>query len=260
MKYLITGAHGFVGNKLLNNLDETIACPSLKDKTYEQIKDIITNIDFDVLIHTAAISDISECEKNTEASYKANVTLPIYLAKICKDKKCIFFSSDQVYSGCDKVGPYKEEDACPLNTYSKQKYEMENEVLKINPNIVLLRAAWMYDYQSNKGNFYLNVLNNNELAFSNTQYRCLAYLKEVVDSIPYLVKAKGGVYNYGSTTNETMYDLTNKFLNEINLNKHVNVAPDRHNLWMDTTKLNSTGFRFSNNLEGLLKCYKDDKE
>lgn len=38
MKILITGAHGFVGNRLMQDLDDTVAAPSMRAR-YERRTD-----------------------------------------------------------------------------------------------------------------------------------------------------------------------------------------------------------------------------
>ena len=87
MKILITGAHGFVGNRLMQDLDDTVAAPSMRGMSEEQIRNMIEKSRADVIIHTAAISDVGTCEKDPGASYEANVRLPLFLAKAAKNKK-----------------------------------------------------------------------------------------------------------------------------------------------------------------------------
>ena len=122
---LITGATGFVGNKLIQSLKDAVAAPSLRNATLDDIKRIVEESRADVIIHTAAISDIGVCEENPEASHLANVEIPTYLAKASKGRKLICFSSDQVYSGCKETGPYSEETVRPGNIYAAHKIEME---------------------------------------------------------------------------------------------------------------------------------------
>ena len=141
---LITGANGFVGNKLLRTMDGAIAAPSLRGASKEEIKKIIEESNADVIIHTAAIADTGVCERNPEDSYQANVLLPLYLAESCGDRKLICFSSDQVYNGCVEEGPYLEDMARPASVYARHKLEMEQRVLDIQPSAVMLRAEWMY--------------------------------------------------------------------------------------------------------------------
>ena len=65
---LITGANGFVGHKIMEMCEDTVASPSLRNITQEGINRIIGESDADVIIHTAAISDIGACQANPDAS------------------------------------------------------------------------------------------------------------------------------------------------------------------------------------------------
>ena len=89
---LVTGATGFVGSKIMELCDGTIAAPSLRNVTENEVRRIVDESDADTIIHTAAISDISECEADPEASYKANVQLPVFLARAAQGRKLICFS------------------------------------------------------------------------------------------------------------------------------------------------------------------------
>ena len=89
MKILVTGAHGFVGTRLMKELEGAIAAPSIQGMNQEQIKRIVEESEADVIIHTAAISDVGTCEKTPEASYHANVLLPVYLANASDGRNLI---------------------------------------------------------------------------------------------------------------------------------------------------------------------------
>ena len=257
---LITGATGFVGNKLLKSLEGSIAAPSLRNITKEQIKQIIEESNADVIIHTAAIADTGVCENNPEASYHANVLIPLYLAESCQNRKLICFSSDQVYNGAVENGPYLENMANPVNIYGKHKLEMEQRVLDVLPSAVMLRAEWMYHMYSNKGNYLLNLLNAKEsVSFSSSMYRGLTYLEEVAENMEKVFALPGGVYNFGSETTDSMYEITKQFLSIIKKDINVLDCPPRHNLWMNCEKAKKYGIHFSNTLDGLVRCANDYK-
>lgn len=254
---LITGANGFVGSKLMKTLKDTVPSPSLRNVTGEDVERIIESLNPDVIIHTAAIADMGICESNPEASYFANVKVPIYLAKAAKGRKLICFSSDQVYSGCDDDGPYSEDNVKPANVYAKHKLEMEQQVLDIDPSAVMLRAEWMYDGNSTKGNYFTILNEEKSVYFSSNEYRGITYLKEVADNMEKVIKLPGGAYNYGSETNQSMYEITKEYIRILNKDIKLNDMPANHNLWMNCSKAEKYGIEFSSALDGVIKCAKD---
>lgn len=255
---LVTGASGFVGQKIMQLCSDTVACPSLKGMTEEQVRRIVLESGADTIIHTAAISDIGTCQKNPEASYMANVQIPVYLARAAQNAKLICFSSDQVYSGMDEEGPYTEDAVKPANTYAEHKIEMEQRVLDIDPDAVMLRAEWMYDYYLKKSNYFMNMLRAEApVAFSSRQFRGITYVKEVAQNMEAVMRLPGGAYNFGSETTQSMYDITIEFLAALGKSLRVEDAPPRHNLWMNCEKARKLGVDFLSVEEGLKACAKD---
>ena len=82
MRILVTGPRGFVGARIMDELArDAIPAPSLRSADEEGIKRIVDAAQPDLIIHTAAMSDIPTCEKDPEGSYYANVELPVWLAR-----------------------------------------------------------------------------------------------------------------------------------------------------------------------------------
>ena len=255
---LVTGAGGFVGQKILQTCPDAVACPSLRGASEDEVKRIVAESGADTIIHTAAISDIGVCEKDPEASRWANVQIPVFLAKAAKEIKLICFSSDQVYSGLAEEGPYSEETVKPANVYARHKLEMEQRVLDLAPDAVMLRAEWMYDYYLKKGNYLMNVLGAKDvLQFSSRQYRGITYVKEVVQNMERVLRLPGGAYNFGSETQKSMYEITEEFLALIGKKIRLEDAPPRHNLWMNCQKARALGVEFQSVEQGLRTCAED---
>ena len=256
MRALVTGPKGFVGARIMHEFPDAIPSPSLRGANEETIKRLIDATKPDLIIHTAAISDIPTCEKNAEASYHANVLIPTWLA--ASGVKCVIFSTDQVYSGCDEEGPYTEETVKPANVYAAHKLEMEQRTLEINPDTVLLRATWMYDMPMygvpNRGNFIMNMLLNSEIAFSHTQQRAVTYVREVAAQIRNAALLPGGAYNYGSENILTMMETALWLKDRLGLKIDIRDAGPRHNLWMDCSKARANGVIFNNTVDGLEQC------
>ena len=208
MRILVTGPNGFVGARVMDALKDAVPAPSLRDADEDAVKRLIDEAQPDLIVHTAAVSDIGACAKDPEGSYRANVLLPVWLART--GVKAAMFSSDQVYGGCSGEGPYTEAESAPSNLYARQKLEMEQRTLDINPDNVLLRATWMYDMPrygvANRGNFLVNMLKSTELAFSAADHRGVTYVREVAAWIGQAALLPGGIYNYGSENDLSMLD------------------------------------------------------
>lgn len=280
-KIMITGTRGFVGARALQHFPAAIPVPGeLSRNAGEPLARFVKEYHPDVIVNTAAISDIGICEQNPEESYMANVILPVVLAKAADETgaKLISFSSDQVYTGCPDEGPYSEEIVLPTpaNVYARHKLEAEQRVLEICPDAVMLRATWMYDMpiymprmnkgrksgQANRGNFLMNilraVLHGEEICFSPWEYRGITYVRQVVELLEEVSHLPGGVYNYGSENEFSMYDTAQKLLDLMGLKGNLHKSERRrHNLWMNCAKIQAQGVRFDTTADGFRRCAED---
>ncbi len=279
---IITGSHGFVGSRAMQHYPNAIPVPSellrnIESSTnQEQLTNLIKIHNPDMILNTAAISDIGICKKNPEASYHANVVLPVVLAKAAKeiDAKLISFSSDQVYTGCIEDGPYSEKDTLPTpsNLYSRHKLEAEERVLDITPDTVMLRATWMYDMpiyggeqgsgHANRGNFLVNILGSvlrgKQMSFSSREYRGITYVRQVVSQLDQVFDLPGGVYNYGSENPLNMLETAKALLDALGLESNLqDIEKRKHNLWMNCSKLREHGIFFDTTADGFKRCVED---
>ena len=264
MRILLTGARGFLGSRIRQAMD-VIPAPSLQKLGQEEIARLVGEAAPDVIVHTAAISDIGACQADPEGSYRANVELPVWLAQAAKNAKLVMLSTDQVYSAHPGPGPYREADTAPGNLYAEHKLEMERRVLEISPDAVLLRATWMYDLPlygaANRGNYLMNLLRaaatGAPLMVPMEQYRGLTYVREAAKNMEKAMRLPGGVYNFGSETELTMGQITRQLRERLGLNLQILPGQPRHNLWMDCQKAAKGGCVFSSTAEGLENCLSD---
>ncbi len=270
-RILIAGAHGFVGARAMLRYPGAIPIPGgLLRSPGEALRQFIGENPPDILLNAAAISDIGACEADPEGSYRANVLLPVELAKAAEEvgAKLICFSSDQVYTGCDGTAPYSEELTLPepANCYARHKLEAERRVLKIHPDGILLRATWMYDMPlygyANRGNFLVNtldaLLHGRPIRVPGQQHRGVTYVRQVVELLDGAFTLPGGVYNYGSENPLTMEQTARALLDALGTSEQVvDTGERRHDLWMDCGKLKKSGICFDTTEEGFARCVKD---
>ena len=148
MRILITGSNGLLGQKITamcmakkleflatsSGLNRFSGCPKERyqtlDITDEQnIQEVINQYKPTHLIHTAAMTNVDQCELQPEACDLVNRQSVQMLVKFCLLNQIHFqlLSTDFVFDGQD--GPYREEDQTkPLSVYARSKVEAENIV------------------------------------------------------------------------------------------------------------------------------------
>lgn len=160
MKLIVTGGSGFVAGSILRQISHDIETYALsrQDKPnplsehIQWIKittddkdtwaNIILEIQPNVIIHTSAMADIDECEKQPDLAWEVNVGLTCALLKSAERLSCrfIYCSTDTVFDG--EKGMYTENDVpLPLNYYAKTKVQAENEVLRARTTSVIARLS-----------------------------------------------------------------------------------------------------------------------
>lgn len=109
------------------------------------IESLVEKLQPQVIIHTAAWSNLEKCEEDPEKAFRINTTATEVFAEISvkTGSRFIFISSDMVFDG--KKGNYQETDKTnPLNIYGKTKLTAEKFVRAICSNYVIARSALIY--------------------------------------------------------------------------------------------------------------------
>jgi dTDP-4-dehydrorhamnose reductase len=92
-----------------------------------------------LIIHCAAITIVSEAQKNPELARRVNVEATKFLAELAADIPFVVLSTDLVFDG--RKGDYTETDAVnPLHVYGETKVAAEEIVLK-NPRHLVVRTS-----------------------------------------------------------------------------------------------------------------------
>ncbi len=145
-KILITGSNGLLGQNIVHQLAQRndvdfLATSKGENRISSLAKDKYQSLDItdknavenifnqyqpDVVINTAAMTNVDACEDHKEQCWDMNVNAVQYLVEASKKHQVhlIHLSTDFVFDG--KNGPYKEDDTPnPLSYYGKSKYKAE---------------------------------------------------------------------------------------------------------------------------------------
>lgn len=273
-KILVSGAGGFVGSRIMAQLADRYdlaAFPKgmLTTADRENVTAYICRMQPDCILHTAAISDTGYSESHPEEAYRANVLLPLWMAQAARTTgaKLVCFSSDQVYTGLEGIGPFDEnQPLSPANVYGRCKLEAEQRVLEELPQAVMLRAEWMHDLPGYglpiRGNFLLNLLSaalhGQTLRFSDAEYRGVTYVREAVERLVPAMQLPGGVYNFGSENDCSMAQTALRACKLLGIHPTIETGHWQRSLLMDTRKFRTAaGIGFSDTQSGLRHCLKD---
>jgi len=114
MNIAITGANGLVGSRVGELLKDDFTFIPLDHKDVDitdqkQVHKKLNEIDFDLLLHMAAYTNVDRAEEEKDIARKLNVDATNYLFEETqtKNKKMIYISTDFVFDG--KNPPFDEE-------------------------------------------------------------------------------------------------------------------------------------------------------
>ncbi|MDG2369518.1 MAG: SDR family oxidoreductase [Flavobacteriales bacterium] len=149
-RILITGSNGLLGQKLIHLIldyskhsllatskgsnrvqsREDFSFTSMDITDQANVIDVVTNFRPDVIINTAAMTNVDACESNKEACVSMNINGVENLVNAClaHNMHLIHLSTDFVFDG--DAGPYKEDDnPNPLSFYGQSKYDAEQIII-----------------------------------------------------------------------------------------------------------------------------------
>ena len=205
MKVLITGCTGMLGSDLVKacsskhevvgTCSEDFDITSLKDT-----QNYIKHVKPDVIIHSAAFTDVDGCESNTDKAFGVNAlgTRNIALAANEVNASVAYISTDYVYDGT-KDSPYFEYDAVnPLSIYGKSKLEGENFIKSLTGRFYIIRTSWLFG--NNGKNFVKTMLElsktKDTLNIVNDQIGSPTYTPDLAEAINELIMSEFyGIYH-----------------------------------------------------------------
>jgi dTDP-4-dehydrorhamnose reductase len=235
MKILIVGASGLVGGNIFNYLSSETNWDVLG--TYNNFKadpfiffdasergswsDTVVNTNWDVIVHTGALTHVDGCEENPELSYLLTVKSAENMCSFADriGALLIYISTDYIFDG--ECGPYTENEIPnPVNIYGQHKLKAEKLVIAMLSNYLILRITNVYGNELRNKNFLARTIaqikSNIELSITAPidQYATPINALDVAKAIFLLISdRKTGIYHLASS------DFFNRvqFLQRINL-------------------------------------------
>ena len=269
MRILVTGANGLLGQKLVELLqkDETVypiatargksvltltrgEFHSLDITDSKQVDEVLRATSPDVVINTAAMTNVDQCETEQEACWKANVTAVENLISSCQacSARLIHLSTDFIFDGTE--GPLDETaSADPVNYYGESKLAAEEALLNSTVDWCILRTVLVYGItpDMSRSNIVLWVKKNLEegktIRVVNDQWRTPTLAEDLAQGcyLAALKKAKG-IYNISGKDFLSPYDIAIQAADFFKLDKTLITATDSTQFKQTARRPLKTGF------------------
>lgn len=254
MKILITGSNGLLGQKLVYKLrsrkdvtciatargenrlvkQEGYTYESLDITNLKNVEEVFAKFLPDVIINTAAMTNVDACESDKENAVLLNTTSVKYqvqtLENLMKNASgyhphFIHLSTDFIFDGTH--GPLDEnEKPNPLSFYAETKLDAEKIVINSKLNWAIARTVLVYGIVDNmsRSNIVLWVKSNLEqgktISVVDDQFRTPTLAEDLADGCILIAQKKAqGIYNISGKNFYSILELAHTVADYYKLDK-----------------------------------------
>ena len=268
MKLLITGSNGLLGQKIVNQcLNKNIefvatslgenrnsSCPqisyvALDIRNKSQVESCIQENKPTHVIHTAAMTNVDQCELDPIGCEELNVISTRYLWDACKKNNVHFqlLSTDFIFDG--NKGNYSEiDEPNPLSVYAQSKVDAENLLLKDEyENWSIVRTIIVYGQGENlsRNNIVCwakEALEKNQVMnIIDDQFRAPTWADDLAWACIRILQKKG-IYHIAGPETMSIHEIVSRVAQFYNLNQDSINKTDSSTLNQPAKRPPKTGF------------------
>ena len=238
MKYLVTGSSGLIGNQIIldleqsgqtvyscyNNIKPLCGIPTkLNLLNLENISTTFKTIQPDVIIHSAALTDVEKCEMEPELANSINTKATKVIANEANSLNSflIYLSTDYVFDG--KKGLYNEIDSTnPLNHYGKTKIGGEKAIKNCTSKWSIIRTSTPFGTNSFKKTFPVwlieNLQKNKKVNILEDQFTSPTYVPNLSQMILEIIAHNlEGLFHVSGSTRISRFEFAKIIAEKLNL-------------------------------------------
>jgi dTDP-4-dehydrorhamnose reductase len=269
-KILITGANGLLGQKLVEllafqNTVQILATGkgearfvTTKKVDYrpmditnpDEIYKVCADFQPDTIIHTAAMTQVDDCESAREECWQMNVKAIEYLIAVCQkqDIFLVHLSTDFIFDG--ENGPYTEEaEANPLSYYGLSKWEAEKIIINSQIRWAIARTVLVYGItpKMSRSNIILwvkkSLENGKSIQVVDDQWRTPTLAEDLAWGCWLIAEKKAeGIFNISGSDFLTPYEMAIQTAEFFNLDKSLIIKTDATKFSQPARRPPRTGF------------------
>ena len=272
MKILLTGSNGLLGQKSVeliapmsgfelvatsrgkNRLPEsdlTYQYQSLDITDKEQVMEVISAHSPDAIIHTAAMTNVDQCESEQANCQKLNVEAVSHIIEAASANQAflLHLSTDFIFDG--SYGPLDEAAAPnPISIYGQSKLDAEQLLINSDIEWAIARTVLVYGiaHDMSRSNIILWVKNSLEnkqpIKVVNDQWRTPTLAEDLAMGCFLIVKNKAqGIFNIAGKDFLTPYEMAVKTAEFFNLDTSTMTMADSSNFSQPAKRPPKTGLK-----------------
>lgn len=234
-RVLITGANGLLGQALVAHFstfpDYDLLATGRDEKPKfthqtggyipldvtqpDDVRQVFMDFSPDVVLHTAAMTHVDQCETDKELCWQANVSAVETIVRNCRatGARLVHLSTDFIFDG--ENGPYDERARSnPLSYYGRSKLAAENALRALHKDQwAAIRTVLVYGTAEglNRSNIVLWLIEmlktGKPVRMVNDQWRNPTYVYDLANGIEKIVRyRKSGIWNLAGREWITVYD------------------------------------------------------
>lgn len=194
---------------------------SLKINTHstEDINRMLVYLQPDIVINTAGITSVEQCEKLPYIARLANTELAINFARSCREQsiKFVQISTDHLFSGT-KAYVTEEELSCPRNVYGLTKGNAETAIQEVCSDSLIIRTnfyCWGTTYRKSFSDQIIETLRSgNHINLFTDVYYTPILAESLIQVTQELLELNAkGLYNVVGNDRITKFDFGVKLAN-----------------------------------------------
>ena len=245
-------------------------------RDYHQMSKIIKEFSPDITINLAALTDLENCERDPENTWKTNALGAENMALIAQelDIPHVYISTAGIFDGEQEF--YNDFDLpCPKSVYAKAKYYGEVAVQRMLKKHFVFRAGWMMGGGPKKDKKFINKIfkqlqnGKKEIFVVEDKLGTPTYTVNFSESIFKVLQTNlYGLYNMVCGGSCSRYDVAVKFIETLGLQDDVKItrvpsdyfkdeyfAPRPYSEKLVNLKLDCRNINYMKNWEDCLKEY-----
>jgi dTDP-4-dehydrorhamnose reductase len=244
IKVLITGATGMLGQALCSILSDeyeifttSTGKQKLESENYRAFdlrqtdyKSLINDIDPEVIIHCAAITNVNLCEEDHKLADDVNSNSVLeFLNVMNKKTHFIYISTDAVF-GIGKP-PFKENDPLvPINYYGKSKLGGERKLMEFLNLHTVIRTTIvgqnLLDLNYGLVSWALNSVKTSEITAYEDSYFSPITAWQLAEELKYVINEKlAGIWHISGEESYSKYEFIKKLIEKFDKKNISRVKP-----------------------------------